>query len=235
MIGLAAVVFSPVLSDEKNFLSNPYSTVTMAVTILKPKCEVGAVAHPRRESVSKFEFVLIIVSLVLGLSITTLLQGMADLYRARRRVRLDCLTWFWVMALLATQAHLFFGSWGLRNMDEWKPLMLFSFMLGPILLFSSSILLLPRVDAETPNSMAEYREGEGRFSLVLLAIYHVWAVTSSGFMAPSWTLESTLSGLFIAAILIAAASVRHSVVSWVFSTVYLVYAALALFSTPALR
>jgi len=197
--------------------------------------EVGTGSPPWRDLVSRFEFVLIIVSLVLGLSITTLLQGMADLYRARRRVRLDCLTWFWVIALLATQAQFFFGAWSLRNLGEWKPLLLFTFMLGPILLFSSSVLLLPRVDAETPNSMADYRRGEGRISLIVLALYHVWAVISSSFMSPTWSVEGALSGLFIAAVLVAATLVRQAVASWAFSVVYLGYAALVLFSTPSLR
>lgn len=183
---------------------------------------------------SKFEFVLIIVSMVLGLSITTLLQGMADLYRARRRVRLDCLTWFWVIALLATQAQLFFGSWGLRNQGEWSSFFLFTFMLGPVLLFSSSVLLLPRVDAETPESMVEYRRGEGRMSLILLALYHVWAVVSGHFALPFWDLEGVLQGFGIAAVLLTAASIRHSAASWAASSVYLGYSAFALFSTPAL-
>lgn len=184
---------------------------------------------------SKFEFVLIIVSLVLGLSITTLLQGMADLYRARRRIRLDCLTWFWVIALLAIQAQLFFGAWGLRNLSEWKPLILFTFMLGPILLFAASVLLLPRVDTETPNSMVEYRQRDGRYSLLCLAGYHVWAVVSSELLNPGWSPEGTTGGLAIAGLLVTTTFVRQGYASWVLTSVYLAYAALALFSTPTLR
>ena len=184
---------------------------------------------------SKFEFVLVIVSLVLGLSITTLLQGGADLYRARRRIRLDWLTWFWVVGLLATQAQLFFGAWGLRDRGEWGPWMLFSFMLGPILLFASSVLLLPRVDIETPHSMVEYRQGDGRFSLLCLAGYHVWAAVSSVLVNPSWTPDGTIAGLAIAGLLVATTFVRQRFASWVLTLTYLGYAALALFSTPALR
>jgi hypothetical protein len=184
---------------------------------------------------SKFEFVLVIVSLILGLSITTLLQGMADLYRARHRVQLDCQTWFWVIALLAIQAQMFFGAWGLRNLGEWKPVVLFTFMLGPILLFASSVLLLPRVDAETPSSMVEYRRRDGRFSLLCLAGYHVWAAVSSVFLNSGWSPEGAIGGLSIAVLLVVTTFVRQQQASWVLTSVYLGYAALVLFSTQALR
>jgi hypothetical protein len=90
-----------------------------------------------------FEFVMVLVSIIVGLGMATLLTGVANLIRARRSVRP-----YWVHTLIIplvflVYAQVWWESWSLSAAAEWSFLGLLMMLGSPILLFLVSHLLFP--------------------------------------------------------------------------------------------
>jgi hypothetical protein len=60
------------------------------------------------------------MSIVLGLAVTQLLKGVAQLYRGRRRVRTYWLHWAWVTLLVIFSFLLWWTFWNYRSIAEWN-------------------------------------------------------------------------------------------------------------------
>lgn len=74
------------------------------------------------------------MSIVLGLSVTQLLKGLAQLYRTRNRVRPYWLHTAWVAFLIVFSLLLWWLFWGYRNIEEWSFLR-FVLYLSPMIVF----------------------------------------------------------------------------------------------------
>ena len=90
-----------------------------------------------------FEFLMILVSVVIGLGLTEILTGWANLLRARRQVR-----FYWVHVLL--QGGVFFALlqqwwefWEMEGLGEISFLAVLVILAAPILLFLIAHLLFP--------------------------------------------------------------------------------------------
>lgn len=66
-----------------------------------------------------YEHVLVVMSIVLGLAVTQLLKGAAQLYRARARVRTYWLHWAWTTLLVVFSLLLWWTYWNYRSITEW--------------------------------------------------------------------------------------------------------------------
>ena len=67
-----------------------------------------------------YEHVLVVMSIVLGLAVTQLLKGAAQLYRARARMRTYWLHWAWTMLLVVFSLLLWWTYWNYRSITEWN-------------------------------------------------------------------------------------------------------------------
>lgn len=66
-----------------------------------------------------YEHVLVVMSIVLGLAVTQLLKGAAQLYRARGRLRPYWLHWAWTALLMVFSLLLWWTYWNYRSITEW--------------------------------------------------------------------------------------------------------------------
>lgn len=82
--------------------------------------------------VATYQHVVVVMSMVLGLGITQLLKGMAQLHRARSRVRTYWLHWGWVTLLVFVSLLLWWTFWNYRGIAEWNFLR-FVVYLSPII------------------------------------------------------------------------------------------------------
>jgi len=101
-----------------------------------------------------FEFLMILLSLIVGLGLTEILSGIAKFLK-RSGLRGFCWTHSAVtLAVFFGLLQTFWESWGLRSVDTWSfPAMLL--MLGsPILLYLMAHILFP--DYETSVSLEDY-------------------------------------------------------------------------------
>lgn len=76
-------------------------------------------SQPTVAAVSAYEHILVVMSIVLGLAVTQLLKGAAQLYRSRAHVRPYWLHWAWTALLVVFSLLLWWTYWGYRFIGEW--------------------------------------------------------------------------------------------------------------------
>ena len=101
-----------------------------------------------------FEFVMVLVSIIVGLGIAALLTGIANILRARPSVRT-----YWVHSTaiaMVSLAHVqvWWESWDLSVATEWSFIGLLMMLGSPVCLFLISHLLFP--ESLTDRDLSEY-------------------------------------------------------------------------------
>lgn len=81
-----------------------------------------------------YQHVLVVMSIVLGLTVTQLLKGAAHLYRARARVQTYWLHWGWAVLILVFSLVLWWTYWHYRTITQWT-FPKFLLYLSPIVVF----------------------------------------------------------------------------------------------------
>jgi hypothetical protein len=83
--------------------------------------------------VNVFEFLLVIVSILLGLGITELLAGLVRILRGELVAgKIHAL---WMFIIFQLQVQLAWGLWGLRAKEEWQYPEFLLLLLAPVLLY----------------------------------------------------------------------------------------------------
>jgi hypothetical protein len=91
--------------------------------------------------VNVFEFLLVIVSIVLGLGITELLAGFVRILRGELAAgRLHAL---WMFIIFQLQVQLAWGLWGLRTKVEWQYPEFLLLLLAPVILYLTAAVIFP--------------------------------------------------------------------------------------------
>lgn len=90
-----------------------------------------------------FDYLSVLISIVLGLSITQLLGGFAGMVRARGRT-----TWYWPLpvqmtALFLINVQVWWALFGLRGMEHWTFAGFFVILLQPVTLYMMSAFITP--------------------------------------------------------------------------------------------
>ena len=83
---------------------------------------------------SAYEHVLVVMSIVLGLAVTQLLKGAAQLYRTRARVQTYWLHWGWAILILVFSLLLWWTYWHYRTIITWT-FPRFMLYLSPVVVF----------------------------------------------------------------------------------------------------
>ena len=101
-----------------------------------------------------FEFLMVLVSIVVGLGLAALLTGVADALRARREVRI-----YWIHTLVVAGVFLAFmqiwwESWSLQRETQWTFVGMLMMLGGPLLLFLVAHVLFPQ--ARDHTDLADY-------------------------------------------------------------------------------
>jgi hypothetical protein len=98
--------------------------------------------------VDLFEFLMVLVSIIIGLGLTEVLTGVAGLLRARGTIR-----YYWVHGVLTTVIFVallqqWWETWGLRDAPQWSFAAVVLMLVGPISLFLIAHLLFPQTEAD---------------------------------------------------------------------------------------
>ena len=88
-------------------------------------------------------FLSVIVSIILGLSITQLLQGLSEVINERDRVRFYQPAIGWAVLLLIVDVQAWWAMFGYRNRHQWTFLQFATVLLEVILLYLLAALALP--------------------------------------------------------------------------------------------
>ncbi|HEY0005373.1 MAG TPA: hypothetical protein VGB17_11240 [Pyrinomonadaceae bacterium] len=103
-----------------------------------------------------FDYVSVIISVVIGLGMSHLLTGLVELIKLRRSVRFYWVYLVWVVLTFMGHVFLWWSLWNLRGLRVWN---FFSFLLilfEPVLLFVIAAFLIPKLDADERTDLREY-------------------------------------------------------------------------------
>ncbi len=100
-----------------------------------------------------FNYLSVMVSIVLGLGLTQLFAGIGNLVQVRRRVKLYWLHSLWVLLLIVLHLHAWWSFWALRGVAGWTYATFVYVVIGPAALVIASHIIIPelldgRIDAE---------------------------------------------------------------------------------------
>src|SRR5882757_9449630 len=96
-----------------------------------------------------FEYVTVLVSIILGLGITQIVTGVADLVHQWDRVKVYWPHLLWIIIVFFLQIQEWWSLYELRNITSLRLPTFFFVLLYPINLFILARLLFPLVQAES--------------------------------------------------------------------------------------
>lgn len=126
-----------------------------------------------------FNFILVMVSLVLAIGVTHLVNGVASLIRLRDRVRLEPLTLVWATSLFLVAAIYWWSLWDLRS-AQWRFPQFFYLLLAPTLLHVAASLLV----SSDPHDIE--RGASSEFERIRVPFMLVMCAFSVLVMADGW-------------------------------------------------
>ena len=125
----------------------------------------------------QFEYLSVLVSIIIGLALTQLLSGAARLIQLRRRARMHAATLCWMLSLFLMDVQVWWVAFERRDVEEWEFFRFLLYLLIPVLLFLLNYLVLPDLgDEDAADLEANFNDNRGWFFGLLAAI----ALTSLG-------------------------------------------------------
>lgn len=121
---------------------------------------------------SAFEFVTVLISIILGLGITQLLSGIADLIQQWEKVKLYWPHVLWMLMIFVLHVQEWWLTFPLQTSRTiWHlPLFLFQ-MLYPISLFIAARILFPAANDESCNNLKDfYFRNYRKFFLIVMTL-----------------------------------------------------------------
>ena len=135
-----------------------------------------------------FGYVSVIISVVIGLGLSHLLTGTADLVKSRRRVRFYWVHLLWIALIFVGHIFLWWSMWNLRLVRNWNFFSFLLILLAPVLLYVAAAFLIPKVEADTAINLRDYfYENHSAFFIVNAAFMALMSVENwvlSGRMSP---------------------------------------------------
>lgn len=92
-----------------------------------------------------FNYLSVMVSMIVGLGLTQLFAGIGNLVQIRRRVQRYWLHTTWVFLLIALHIHMWWSLWALRVHGDWTFGYFLYVLLGPALLVIASHIVIPEL------------------------------------------------------------------------------------------
>lgn len=110
-----------------------------------------------------FSYLSVLLSIILGLSVTQLLQGLSGIIQNRSRVRIYGPAVTWTVLLLLIDAQAWWAMFGLRLRPSWTFLDFIVVLLETIFLYLLAALVLPSFNTEGPIDLRENYFGHSRW------------------------------------------------------------------------
>ncbi|HEY2138451.1 MAG TPA: hypothetical protein VGH00_00120 [Chthoniobacterales bacterium] len=112
------------------------------LTAVRSRQDSGQLIALKR-AMDEFGYLAVILSIILGLSVTQLLQGLSNLINARERVRIYWPAIGWALLLLVIDIQAWWSMFGYRARHSWTFIQFGILLLETILLYLLAALALP--------------------------------------------------------------------------------------------
>lgn len=120
--------------------------------------------------ISPFEYVSILVSIILGLGITQILSAFSDLLYHYKKVRFYWPHTLWIVFILFLHIQDWFITYQLKDKSIWHLPELFFILLYPISLFCVAKMLLPTNEREERNDMKLFYKTQYPLIFIIVGI-----------------------------------------------------------------
>lgn len=119
-----------------------------------------------------FSYLSVLLSIIIGLAMTQILQGYRALLLARSRVRLNPAPLMWSVLMLLAATQTWWASFGLRDHDDWTFVEFAIVLLQMLLLYMAAAVILPDLQAGEAIDLGDHfdRERKPFFSFMLLLL-----------------------------------------------------------------
>ena len=97
-----------------------------------------------RSAMTRFEYLSVLVSIVIALGITEVTISWGRLIQSRARVTFSAIHGFWSAFLLVMMIQLWWGFWNFRTVEEWSFLALVAVVAEAVTLVLCALLMSPR-------------------------------------------------------------------------------------------
>ena len=155
---------------------------------------------------------MVVVAIIIGLGITRILAGVANLIQYRANVTAYWVHLVWVTAIFLFQIELWWGWWGLRATSEWQYLDYFRLFLTPIVLYVLSVLAFPDFSNVDKLSIRDHYYENHRWFFSVFALYPITLFVSESLLGPQPLLTwQNLVRLAILTVLILCVVIRNAV------------------------
>lgn len=125
------------------------------------------------ESLSQFEYLSVLISIIVGLGVSHLLSSAARLIQARRQVRFYAPTLIWMCFLLLVQVQVWWVAFERADQVAWNFFIFLLYLLIPISAFLLAYLIVPDLDRPgTIDLRASYHQNRGwLYGIMLLVLF----------------------------------------------------------------
>lgn len=118
----------------------------------------------------QFNYLAVLISIILGLGITQLLSGFGRWIEHRTTFRAYGPAICWTFVLLVIQVQCWWSMFGLRDETNWTFLKFLAVLMQPILLYLQSIVVLPSASSTTLDLRNNYYAQRQWFFGLMIAI-----------------------------------------------------------------
>ncbi|MBF6024463.1 hypothetical protein [Lysobacter niastensis] len=129
----------------------------------------------QRRTMDAFNYLAVMVSVVVGLGLTQILAGVGNFVQIRRRVKFYWLHGVWVVLLIALHLHMWWSFWLLRVVTDWTYGLFVFVLIGPAALVIASHVIVPELIDGRIDVERHYFDTRGIF-FGMLACAGVWAM-----------------------------------------------------------
>ncbi|MFT5691846.1 MAG: hypothetical protein ACI92E_001176 [Oceanicoccus sp.] len=119
---------------------------------------------------TQHEYIFVTVSIVLGLAMTRILNGVGDLTRHHKRVNFHWSTAIWGMSIMIFILQLWWIGWGLRDFSGWAFRHFVVLIFASIFIYGAAEMALPDSD-DGGYEMLGHSQSQGRFSAFSMLAY----------------------------------------------------------------
>jgi hypothetical protein len=117
-----------------------------------------------------FEYLSVLLSIILGLAVTQVLQGYRALLLSRQSVRMHWPTLIWSVLLLLFVAQAWWVSFGLDDQTEWRFDTFLVILLQMSLIYMLAAMVLPDVPSGAETDLAAHYENQRRPFFICLGL-----------------------------------------------------------------
>ena len=175
--------------------------------------------------VSNVLLVAILFVTLLGLGIAHVVVAMAGVVGGDRERRPDALLATWTVLLLLIYLELFWHTIDLLNVEEWQFTGFLYVIVGPILLFFASSVLLPGAEVPASVSARDHYLSVSRRFFGLLALLQLWVIGIDQLLGSGFTTGSMVNAVGAVLLAVLASTSRISVHAGLTAVLALLYVA----------